>query len=345
MLRPNYVLEVGSERFTPDSEYGMLSLDVSLHIGFPIDSLKALFVTRKELPFLSGDPVKLQLGYDENLAPVFQGFLGDIEYDLSKMRLTAFGYSKRLVDLRLNSVYLNQSAGAIVQDLASITEVEVEECKDGITFPMYTIDDGSNAYEHIVRLARRCGFDVYMTDAGKLVFKDYTGEKVHKLEFGKEILHIDAIDRLPPFPGLLVFGESPSSFRGAETYHWLTKREVKKGWGVGIEIDGTRIPGITIHDPTIRSSELAQSIVEEEARHLWQFILTIDVVGNPEIKLGDSVNIMGFDNQEINGTYQVIGVRHYLSNTKGFITTIEGRRGGKKVVKLTPFRKTFEIEI
>ncbi|MBS7610186.1 hypothetical protein KEJ19_06455, partial [Candidatus Bathyarchaeota archaeon] len=122
-----------------------------------------------------------------------------------------------------------------------------------------------------------------------------------------------------------------------------TKREVKGEWGAVIEVDGTLMPGITIQDPTIRSSEAAQSIVEEEARHLWEFILTIDVVGNPEIKLGDGISIKGFDNQELNGTYQVIGVRHYLSNTKGFVTTVEGKRGGKKVVKLTPFRETFEI--
>jgi phage protein D len=343
LLRPNYVLEVGSEKFTPDSEEGILSLDLSLRIGLPIDSLKVLLVGRKGLPFVAGDPVKLQLGYDENLVPVFNGLLGDIEHNLSKVKLTAFGYSKRLLDLRLNRVYLNQSAGAIVRDLAWTVKVEIEECEDGITFPMYAIDDSANAYEHIVRLARRCGYDAYITDTGKLVFKYYREEEVHKLEFGKDILRIDAIDRLPPFPGAVVYGESPSSLKGAETYHWLTKREVRGQSGAVIEIDGTLIPGIIIRDPSIRSSETAQSIVEEEWRSLWQFIVTIDVVGNPKIKLGDSVKIEGFDNEELNGTYQVIGVRHNLSNTKGFITTVEGRRGGRKVVKMTPFRETLEI--
>jgi hypothetical protein len=265
---------------------------------------------------------------------VFNGLLGDIEHNLSKVKLTAFGYSKRLLDLRLNRVYLNQSAGAIVSDLAKAVNIEVKECEDGITFPMYAIDDGSNAFEHIVRLARRCGYDAYMTDAGQLVFKEYREDKVHLLEFGKDILQVDAIDRLPPIQ-LSVYGESPSSFRGAETYHWLTKRNIKGSWGAAITINGTDIRGPIIQDPTIKSSETAKNVAGTEALYLWQrFIVSVDVVGNPEIKLGDGVKIKGFEDEELNGTYQIIGVRHYLSNTKGFVTTIEGKRGGKKRVRL-----------
>jgi phage protein D len=341
LLRPNYVLEVGSEKFTPDSEEGILSLDLSLRIGLPIDCLKVLLVGRKELPFISGDPVKLQLGYDENLVQVFSGLLWDFEHDLSKVRLTAFGYSKRLLELRLNRVYLNQSAGAIVSDLARAVDIEVKECDDGFTFPIYVIDDGANAYEHIVKLARRCGYDAYMTSTGELVFKEawllYSREvKIHVLEFGKDILRVEVIDRLPPFPKITFFGESPSSVRGAETYHWLTKREVK-GTSVGrhFEIHGTPIEGPVIQDPTIRDSETAEEIADIEAMHLWQrLIVTVDAVGNPEIMLGDCIKIEGFDNQELNGIYQVIGVRHYLSNTRGFVTTIEGKNYSNKEAKL-----------
>jgi len=320
-MRPNYVLKVGSETFNPDTVDGVISIEVSLNVGLPIDSVEALLAGGKDFSFKKDDPVTVQLGYDENLVPTFSGFVDNVEHGISRVRLTVLGHSLRLLRLRLNRVYLNQTAGGIVRNLAQEAGVKVKEAADGISFPMYVVDDSVNGYERILRLAERCNFDVYMTDDGQLVFKEYGGGRTHTLEFGREIIQVEGADLVPAYTGASIYGESPASVKGAETFHWLTKQEVKGEAGSGAPL--------IIQDPVIRSRETAERVARAKLNRLqYTFVAAIEVVGSPEIRLGDAVAIRGLPDSTINGEFQVRGVRHYLSKTKGFTSRISCWRKG-----------------
>lgn len=319
MMHPSYALTVGSRSFSPETDESLVSVEVMLNIGLPIDSAQAVFAGGKDLSLQRGDPVTVQLGYDDSLALTFSGSVEDIERGVSKVRLTALGHAARLLRLRLNRVYLNQTAGGIVRDLAQEAGVKVKKCADGIVFPTYVVDDALNAYEHTLKLAERCGFDAYTTEEGQLVFKEYTGGEAQALEFGKDIIRVEETSFAPAHAGVSVYGESPSSAKGAETFHWLTKQGVKGEAGTGAPL--------VVQDPAIKSREAAESVARAGLNRLQRTSwASVEIVGDAGTRLGGAVAIKGLPDSAINGEFQVRSLRHYLSKTRGFTTTIGCRR-------------------
>jgi len=314
-MRPNYLVNIGSEKFSAENGGDVISIKVIRSIGLPTDSCEVFLVGGKDYSFKRDDEVKVQLGYDEELVPVFSGFVDNIEHGVYKVRLTALGLTVGLLRLRLNRVYLNQTAGKIVSNLAQEVNLTVKEALDGINLPMYVVDDDANAYEHVLRLAERCNFDAYMTDDEQLVFKKWNGGKKHSLEYGKEIIRVEGLDFSPLYVSARIYGESPASVKGSETFHWLTKQEVKGEAGSG--------KVLSIHDPAIRDKETAETVAKAKLNKLkYTFTAVVETVGKPEIKLGDTIALEGMPNSAIKGELEVRGIEHYLSKVKGFTTKI-----------------------
>ncbi len=181
--------------------------------------------------------------------------------------------------------------------------------------PTYVVDYAANAYEHILRLAERCNFDVYMTDDEQLVFKEWNGGKKHSLEYGKEIIGVEELDFSPLFASARVYGESPASVKGSDTFHWLTKQEVKGEAGSGL--------ALTLHDPAIKDKQTADTVADAMLNKLkYTFAAVVETVGKPEIKLGDTVALEGMPRSAIQGELEVRGIEHYLSKVEGFTTRI-----------------------
>jgi len=61
--------------------------------------------------------------------------------------------------------------------------------------------------------------------------------------------------------------------------------------------------------------------------HLYQLKYTlavdIEVVGNPDMKIGDIISLEGMPNPVVEGELEVRSVEHYLSKTKGFTTRLD----------------------
>jgi len=184
---------------------------------------------------------------------------------------------------------------------------------------MYVVDDSKNAYEHIRDLAEKCGFDVYMTTENKLVFKKYERRELHVLEYGKDIVQADLTEEKPRVSGVVVQGESPSSFEGADTSHWLTKRQVKGVAGSGAHL--------LIQDPTVRDKDTAEKVATAWLDALTRTLYGIvKAVGKAEVKLGDTIELKEMRNSKMNGVFQVRSVEHFLSKNEGFTTIIGWRK-------------------
>jgi len=314
-MRPSYQVNIGSESFASEDGGDVVSIKVILGIGLPTDSCEVLLVGGKEYSFKKDDQVKVQLGYDNDLMPVFSGFVDNIEHEISTVRLTALGLTVGLLRLRLNRVYLNQTAGQIVSNLAQEANLKVKEASDGINLPMYVIDDAASAFEHVLRLAERCNFDAYITDDEQLVFREWNGGAKHSIKYGKEIISAEGLDLSPLYVNARVYGESPASVKGSETFHWLTKQEVKGETGSGAVLP--------VHDPVIKDKETAETVAKAKLSRLkYTFAAVVETVGKPEIKLGDTIAVEGLPNSTIQGELEVRGVEHYLSKGKGFTTRI-----------------------
>jgi len=320
MLKPNYKIEIGSETFEPGAQSPVISLQISLDMDIPADSFEVVFGhNSKSSKIKEGDAASIQLGYEDSLEDVFKGTVDNVEPGIAEIKVTGLNFAWKLLELRTNQVYESQAAGDIVSDLANKAGVTTEDVSSGLSFPMYVVDDGKNAYEHIRELAEKCGFDVYMTSENKLVFKKYEREEPQALEYGKNIIQAELQEERPIVAGVVVQGESPSSFKGADTSHWLTKRQVE-----GMAGSGARL---LVQDPTMRDKDSAEKVAKARLDTLTRTVSgTVKIIGMAELKLGDTIEIKGMLNPKMNGEFQVRSVEHFLNKTVGFTTLVGWRK-------------------
>lgn len=315
VMRPNYEVTVGSKQFSLSSGPELISVKVSCNVGIPTDFVDILLIGSDSYSFKKGDETKVKLGYDDKMEATFSGFVENISHEVNKIRITALGVGAKLLRLRFSRIYLSQTAGQIVKNIAQEAKVKVKTASDGITFPVYAVDDAMNGYEHILKLAERCNFDAYFTEDEQLVFKEWGNAKNYPLKYGQEIIRLEAFDCSPLYTSTKVYGESPSSVKGSDTYHWLTKKEVKGEAGSGTVL--------SVHDPAIRDQKTAETVAKAKMEKLkYTFGLIVESVGKPAIKLGDTVTLEGVPYSALKGALEVRSLEHYLSKDKGFVSVI-----------------------
>jgi phage protein D len=320
MLKPTYRIRIGSETFEGGPRSPVLSVKVNLDMDIPADSFEIRLSEGTNSSRISdGDDVSIQLGYDESLVDVIGGLVDNVEPGIAELRVSGLDYSAKLLELRVDQLYENQSAGAIISDLARQVGVNTGDVSNGLRLAMYVVDSNNHAFGHVYELAEKCGFDVYMTNERGLMFKEYARTQPHILEYGKNILHATLQEEKPVLTSVVVQGESPSSFKGADTSHWLTKRSVEGVVGRG--------PRLLIQDPTVRDKDTAEKVARARMNTITRVVSgTIKIVGNAEIKLGDTIEIRDMKNAKMNGEFQVRSVEHYLSKNEGFTTSIGWRK-------------------
>jgi prophage tail gpP-like protein len=319
MLKPSYSLEIGSEVFKPSLTSPLISIFVENNIDVPSNVCDVkLGMCNSVKKIKDSDDMSLKFGYEDNLVDVFKGIVDNLDPRVSDVTIKGLNFSSKLLDERVNRVFENQSAGSIVSDLIGIINLDIEEVSDGITFPIYYIDDNKNLFLHIKELALKCGFDFFLTVDNKVVFKKYERSEPHTLEYGKNIINASLIEDRPMVSSVNVQGESPSSFKGSDTYHWLTKKKVEAVEGTGSTI--------IIQDPSIRDKDSAEKLAKSRLDELSKKLSgTVKIVGDASIKLGDTIEIKGMPEEKTNREFQVRRVEHYLSKKAGFTTTIGWR--------------------
>ncbi len=318
MLKPDYDVTIGSEAFRP-SMGTVIGIRVSLSMNVPAGWFEILLGPGdKSRKLKSGDEVSIQLGYKDDLHDIFKGLVTDIEPGISEVRVSGCNAASRLLDLRANQVYENQTAGEIVSDLAQKAGVQKDEVSAGISFPMYVVDDSKNAYEHLRELAERCGFDVYITGGNKLVFKKYKSSEPYAISYGRNLIETESFDWKPSFRGVTVQGEGAASYAGAEAVHWFAKKQIE---GVA----GSE-PSLLTHDPVVRDTHTAEKVarakMEALSRSVYGFV---KILGTAEVKLGDTIKVEGLKDERLNGEFQVRAVDHILNRRDGFITLLGWR--------------------
>jgi phage protein D len=316
MLHPSYKLQIASNILEPRTSDNVVSIYVNLSMNMPTDIFEVILrMSDKSLKFKQDDDVSVSLGYDQQHIEVFKGKVNSVKSEVSKLRVISLNSIWKLINQRMNRLYEKQSAGKIVSDLAKVSGVATGDIMDGISFPSYVIDDNKNVYEHIRELAERCGFDVYVTSNNKLTFRKYSRDNVHTFEYGKNVISADGYYYKPEFSSVKVFGESPSSTKGSDTWHWLTKKEVEGVAGSG--------SAFIITDPVLRDKDTAEKVAKAKLNTLNRnLFVTIETVGKPEVKLGDTVEIKSMPDSKLNGDFQVRSVEHIFNKSEGFKTII-----------------------
>lgn len=319
MLKPAYRIQIGSDVYEPGPQTPIISVKVNLDMDVPANGFEILLgAGSASAQIEEGDAASIQLGYEDSLDDVLAGTVDQVEPGLTEVRVTGLDVAMKLLDFRTDQLYERQNAGGIVSDLAQKAGVRAGDVADGLRFAMYAVDHQKNAYEHMAELAEKCGFDLYLTPASQLVFKAYTRAEPHVLAYGREILHAELQAETPRVEGVVVHGESPASFKGADTSHWLTKRAVE-----GVAGRGARL---VVQEPTVRDTDAAEQVARARMDALARRVSgTVTIVGRADIRLGDTIEVQGMTHSKLNGVFQVRSVEHYLSKAAGFTTVIGWR--------------------
>lgn len=321
-----YKIRIGSDTYDTAGQ-DLLRLHVDMDMEIPADSFTiALRPVSRAATIKNGDSVVIELGYGDALNKILTGFVDNVQSKVNEVLVTGLGGVALLARLRVNQLYENQSAKSIVEDLADRVSIKIKKADEGLTFPTYVVDENKNAYSHIKELARRCGFDLFLTGDGRLMFRKYSAEKVKKFKHGRDVIHAEAQE-----PGLAnvtvrVLGESPSSSKGSDTAHIIAKDVVEGTAGKGSQV-------ITIEDPTVKDKDSANKAAAAHLEALLtSFVGTFRVTGNSTINLGDTIEIVEMPDKRMNGEFKITRITHEIEKNAGFTTII----GWIKKVPVSP---------
>ncbi|WP_328335087.1 hypothetical protein OHA70_10435 [Kribbella sp. NBC_00382] len=332
MLRPAYRIVVGDKVVDTTVEAKAstaIELTVRLDLDTPADSVTLRQGQVGGLRAQPGDELSVDLGYadeDQQLFRVLTGSVVAVEPGLEVKRITGHSGGGKLLKTFVDKTFEDTTAGDIVRALASEAGIEVDTVEDGPPFPAYVVDGRRPIARHLRDLAYLAGFDTYVTADGKLVFEGFSGNRtVHKLKYGEHVLAAE-LQRVSPRAGTVqVWGDSPGS-GGDESWAWLTK-----DFGPRHGTSGTTKPMLLIERPAVRTSKLAAAVAASAAETLTEQALRgrVRIQGRPQLFLGDLIRLEGFPDKagvdELEGTYQVRGVRHQLTKAGGLITDVEFR--------------------
>jgi hypothetical protein len=323
MLKPGYKLTLGAATISSTSVSSaepLISLRTDADLSTPAATLDAWFGNPSGVSVAAGDLAKLELGYDGSLTTVFTGVVDRVRADLARLHIQALADMAKLLRLRINQVYENQTSGQIVADLAGLAGVRTGTIQSGLSLPFYVIDDARNAYQHCRDLAERAGFDLYVTPEGQLTFAAFN--KVapdHLFTYAQDVLALEVAHLPQTFSRVEVWGESPASSEGAEAANWLV-RDFSSTLGVAGSGNTLRLA-----DPAIRTKEAAVAAAEGRLGALTRRATfgTAVVVGAANVALADAVTFVQAPDDRLRGVFQVKRVLQRFSKSHGFTTRLE----------------------
>jgi phage protein D len=169
-------------------------------------------------------------------------------------------------------------------------------------------------------LAELTGFNLYCDTENGLIFESFgNGQEVYPLDYAEDVLDYRFERSTAHAERVEAWGESPGSSAGAESWSWLTKDfEPRRGSA------GTGTPLRLLEHAALRTKETAQRAADALLKRVQDATLRgeVTILGNPGVNLGDSIRLQGMPDDDLNATWQVRGVRHRLTKSLGFLTTM-----------------------
>jgi phage protein D len=324
LLHPAYRLTIGEKIVDTTDEpqaSTVVSITVVLDMNTPADSFTLALGQVGGFQPQRDDDAKIELGFaDGELVQVMVGKVVTADNSLTTRRVIGHSAARLLLATTAGETFESMTAGQIVANLADRAGLAVARAEPGIMLPAYVVDGRRSVYRHLRDLAELCGFDLYINSDGEVVFAPFrSGNAIHIFDYGKQIIELE-IEQRPPLAGQVqVWGESAGGDQGDGSWAWLTKDfSGLKGTG------GEAQPVLLVERAALRTGEIAQSAAEAAFATLERQRLrgTLLSTGQPQVKLGDAIEVRRLPDETFNGTYQVRSVRHHLDKRRGFTTRI-----------------------
>lgn len=317
--RPTYRISMGSLVLSTQDANRLVELAVHAGLETPVHECRIVLPQFNDLPIEAGMPVSVQLGYDQKMQLVFSGEIYRLEQGVSTIILMARSACQRLVHSRLDLYFEGMTAGEMVTAICREGNVLPGMIQPGLRFSHYALGRDRSAYDHLSYLANQCGFDLYANENDRLVFAKTTAFAMHSFSYELNIVSFRFSTHTAGGGKWEVFGESPASLgQGPPGAYWLTKKEVKASAGLG---------GQAVHQtfaPTIRSLDNASLMAKAlQQKQKKRKVIRLSTLGIPEVKIGDTIQIGQMPEEQQNGLYKLIDLRHRLNAQSGFISQLK----------------------
>jgi hypothetical protein len=272
-------------------------------------------------PIKHGDALTIELTSGDSSAKVITTEVQSIESSLGRTTIVGATGKTKIATSRISQVYQNQSLDQIVKDFASQAQVTVGDLGSGSSYSYFVADESRNLLRQIGQLAKRNGMDLYFDADNKLTLKKFEKTSAdHTLYYGIDILDLRLMNTQASGDHLLVYGESPSSNQGSDTWHWFAKdlSSFRGELGQGVKT-------FAMQDSALKTKDAADSLATSSSGALKDQATQgmLKVLGNPALKLGDAIEIKSVPKPELNGLFKITSVRHVFNKRDGYSTWID----------------------
>lgn len=321
-MRITHRITIGTEKQTPPDSSRLASLRVRAMLRAPVKYADMTFAPAQGLTISVDDDLKVELGVDGKSSQVFSGKVVRVEWFLEKVRVLAESRINRMTATRVNMAFEKQAAGDIVSALCKESGVRTGKIDPGLKFPAYAVSAAQSVYDHARRLASQCGFDLYPDPEDNIVFaRPVPSGAPRILQYGTTVLSVSVEKPHAVLGKVTVFGESPASLgKGDDAAPWLTKKDVK-GDAPALGSGNIALQDV---EPAVKTLQDAQQMAKNlQTARSAKSQARVQIVGTPECRLNETVQLSRMPNDALNGTFRIIGVEHQLQHSTGFLTMLE----------------------
>lgn len=272
-----------------------------------------------------GDKLTLQLGYADELTPVYSGQVSRLQacHDQT-WRIDLDNGAQTLARLRQNSSFEQQSLSDVVNKLLSSAGVSAGTVSRGADFPFLVIDDRQSVWAWLAELAQACGACVWLDADGAVQVKSGGGPAAATYTYGQDILSFQFDARVPVAAQLTVVGEGASGSKGSDAWSWLSKKrdpiQAQQGRGEARQVSQAVLRNMAALQGSAQGWEQRLSASGER--------ITLRVAGTTAVALADTFAVSGCPQGRGDGTYLATRIQHRYDKQGGFVTVLEGQRAG-----------------
>ncbi len=267
-----------------------------------------------------GDQITVELTSGDRSGKVMTAGVQSIESSFGQTKIAGATGKLKLANTCVNQVYENQSLDQIVKDLANQAGVDTGQIETGSSYSYFVAHESKNLLGLIRELAMRDGLDMYFDADNKLTLKKFDKSSAdHTFFYGIDILDLQLLNHQAGSDHILVYGESPASNQGSDTWSWLAKDLSSFRGEVG---QGSRT--IAIHDGAVRTKDAAKLLATSSLGAIKDQATRgrLKLLGAPQVTPGDAIEIKNAPKPELNGLFKVTSIRHVLNKRDGYLTFI-----------------------
>ncbi len=300
------------------------------------EALDVEFNPKYEDIFKFGSEIQIKLGYKDSFEIVFTGVITSLSYHFEEenfldLEVEGYDYLFLMIKNKRSVSWKSTTIADIVSDIARaypFSEVDVESTN--LPFDQIRQENESD-FLFIKRLSQRVGYEFFVTETGKFVFRSLRLNQSPELTltFGNELIFFKPmLDLSQVVNKVVVKGWNPETKQevvGVASSGDEINVETSGEKGTKIVLESLKVP--VVHE--IRASVETQEEADEFARSILNelslkyFKGTCTTVGLPDIKPGIVLKFQGLG-EKFSRKYYVEKVVHKFGDN-GFTTKFEVR--------------------